>query len=202
MRGLGQADRFDLTRSQRLLLVAAWAAAEATVWPIMPDALLVPLAASRPGHWWALVLVAAGGSLGGGLLSYAVGRAAPVEPFLRRLPLVSPPMIDAASTWLAEEGPRGVRHQPLSGLPFKVFALLAGARRLPLGQFLLWSLVARGARFGTVSGSAALLGRALAPRLRAFGWLLLPLWGVVFLVGLRQTTEAWERRGLRGERPD
>jgi membrane protein YqaA with SNARE-associated domain len=168
----------------------------------MPDALLVPLAASRPGHWWRLALVAAGGSLGGGLLSYAAGRAAPVEPLLRRLPMISPPMTAAATTWLAAEGPRGLRHQPLSGLPFKVFALLAGSRRLPLGQFLLWSLAARGARFVAVSGTAALLGRALAPRLRACGWLLLLLWGVVFLLGLRQTTQAWERRGLHGERPD
>jgi membrane protein YqaA with SNARE-associated domain len=191
-----------LSRSQRLALVAVWSAAEATVWPLMPDAVLVPLAASWPGDWWRLALAAAIGSLSGGLVSYTAGLVGSVERPLRRLPLIRPAMIAAATTWLAEEGPAGLRHQPLSGLPYKVFALLAGAGRLPLGPFLFWSLLARGARFAAVSGTAALLGRALSPYLSRHGWLLLLLWTAVFLAGLRQTVLAWERRRAKGDPQD
>ena len=171
-----------------------WSLAEATCWPIMPDAALVPLAAARPADWWRLALAAAAGSLAGGGLSYLVGRAAAVEPVLTRLPLIRPAMVAAAEAWLAEEGPAGVRHQPLSGLPFKVFALLAGARRIPPAPFLGCAMAARGARFLAVSGAAALLGRLFEPILRRHPRLLLTLWSVVFALGLRRTVAAWEKR--------
>ena len=54
------------------LLVGARSIAEATVWPIMPDALLVPLAFARPRDWWRLVLASAVGTALGGALTPSV----------------------------------------------------------------------------------------------------------------------------------
>lgn len=176
-------------------LVGLWALAEATVWPIMPDAALAPLAAARPAAWWRLAAVAAAGSALGGLLSYLVGRWRPVEPLLARLPLVRPPMAAAATRWLADEGSAGLRHQPLSGLPFKVFALLAGRQRQPLLGFLAWAVLVRGLRFLAVAGGAALLGARCEGLVRRRGWPLALLWGLAFLLGLRHTVGQWERRG-------
>jgi membrane protein YqaA with SNARE-associated domain len=180
--------------SGRLALVAAWSAAEATIWPFLPDAALVPLAVARPGEWWRLVTAAAAGTLAGGLVSYTVGRVGPAELLLSRLPLVRPAMVRAASGWLAAEGAAGLRHHPLSGVPFKVFALLAGSSRQPPGPFFCWALAVRGARFAAVSALAALLARPLAPLLQRTGPLLLLLWSLAFLAGLRQTVRSWERR--------
>ena len=176
-------------------LVGLWAVAEATLWPIMPDAALTPLAAAYPAAWWRLAATAAAGSALGGLLSYLVGWRLPVEPLLARLPLVRPPMAAAAARWLADEGPAGLRHQPLSGLPFKVFALLAGRQRLPLLPFLGWAVLVRGLRFLAVAGGAALLGARFDQLVRRWSRPLVLLWSVAFLLGLWQTVRQWERRG-------
>src|SRR2546428_12389145 len=122
-----------------------------------------------------------------------MGGREPVGSLLRRLPVVRPAMVAAAEAWLAGEGPAGVRHQPLSGLPFKVFALLAGARRVAPVPFFGCAAAARGARFLGVCGAAALVGHGLGGPVRRHPRVLLGLWGVAFAVGLRRTVEAWER---------
>jgi len=100
-------------------------------------------------------------------------------------------MISEADRWLADEGPRGVIRQPLSGVPFKVFARLAGGRDLPIGAFLSWALAARGTRFVAATLPTALLGWR-------YGWLrrrvliVSVLWGLVFGVGLWRTVLSWE----------
>jgi membrane protein YqaA with SNARE-associated domain len=175
-------------------LVLLWSMAEATVWPLMPDAALVPLAAARPAEWWRLALLAAVGSAVGGAISYAVGRVARLGCLLGLLPMVRPAMVTAADAWLTREGASAVRRQPLSSLPFKILALLAGARRVPLGPFLCWTIAARGARFLIASGLAALLARRFQPLVRRYPRALMLLWGILFLVGLRRTVLVWERR--------
>jgi membrane protein YqaA with SNARE-associated domain len=168
--------------------------AEATVWPLMPDAALVPLAAARPAEWWRLALLAATGSAVGGVIGYAVGRVARLGWLLDLLPLVRPAMVATADSWLAREGASAVRRQPLSSIPFKVLDLLAGARRVPLGPFLFWTITARGARFLIASGLAAVLARRFQSLVRRYPRGLMLLWGILFLVGLRRTVLAWERR--------
>src|SRR5581483_4423440 len=136
---------------------------------------------------------ASAGTTIGGLIMHVVGRRGQAEPLLAHLPLVHLPMVTAATHWLANEGSRGLRHPPLSGLPYKVFGLQAGALGLPLGEFLAWSLAARGARFLTVSGLAALISHSLGGRVQRLGWPLLGVWSVVFLLGLRFSVRSWER---------
>ena len=170
----------------------SWAVAEATCWPIMPDAVLVPLAAAQPRRWWRLALSAAAGSTLGGCLSYALGRLVPTRPLLARLPLVRPRMVSTTDAWLAEGGAAALRRQPLSGLPFKIFAMLAGERRMLLLPFLGWALLARGSRFFTVTALSALAGHHFASLVRRHPGPLLLLWSVLFLLGLRRTVQRWE----------
>jgi membrane protein YqaA with SNARE-associated domain len=166
----------------------------------MPDAALVPLAASRPADWWRLALAAAGGSVFGGTASYLAGRWRGSGPPWSRLPMVRPAMLNAAGAWLADEGPSGLRHQPLSGVPFKVFAVIAGARGLPLLPFVGWALAVRGTRFGLVCLVSALLGRPLRPLLRRHPRPMLLIWSAAFALGLRRSVRSWEQRE-RGDHP-
>ena len=198
MRGWHPGNRLLTHPGSARALVFIWSFAEATVWPVMPDAALVPLAAARSAAWWRLVLVATLGTLVGGLVSYLVGRVRPAEALLARLPLVRPAMARQARAWLAAEGAAGLRHQPLSGLPYKVFAVQTGALGLPLGPFLGWTLLARGSRFLGVGATVAALGARFRSPLRRYAGPLLLAWCVVFTLGLRQTVRAWERRGLEG----
>jgi membrane protein YqaA with SNARE-associated domain len=188
----------------RLLVTLLWAVAEATIWPFMPDAILVPLALARPRSWWRLVLAATLGTTLGGMISYLLGGRWPgrVTPdweaseraAIERLPLVRPAMVAAADRWLAEDGPRGAWRQPASGIPMKVFARLAGLRGLPTVRFLLWAVMARSVRFTVAAGGAALLSRAFGQHIQRWYWSLTLLWALIFGVGLWRAVAFWERR--------
>jgi len=177
-------------------VVFGWAVGEATLQPFMPDAIIVPLALAYPNAWWRLSIAAMLGSTVGGAVSYGLGKRANTSgaKTVGRLPLVRPAMVAATDRWLTTEGPRGVVRQPLTGVPFKVFARLAGARGLPLGRFLVWALVARGPRFLLASGAAALVGRRAEPFGRRGLSGLIIAWWIVFAVGLWRTVAYWERQ--------
>jgi membrane protein YqaA with SNARE-associated domain len=179
-------------------LAFGWAVGEATVLPIMPDAVLVPLALARPASWWRLSLAAMLGSSVGGAVSYwRGGRSPTTTETVAGLPLVRPAMVAAAERWLASMGPRGILRQPLSGVPFKVFARLAGARHLPLGAFLAWAVLGRGARFLAMSGLAAAIGARWPGPVRRHIVAISVLWGIVFGATLWRTVAYWERQTSR-----
>jgi membrane protein YqaA with SNARE-associated domain len=163
-------------------------------WPLMPEAILVPLAAARPRRWLPLAGAAVLGSATGTAVSYAIGRAGHADELLDHLPLVRPGMVRAARTWLASEGAFGVRHQPLSGLPVKVFALVAASSGVSLPAFLVCAATARGARFVGVCAGAALVGNVLRSPIERWPKLFLAGWCVAFAVGLRRTVGTWEQR--------
>ena len=173
------------------LLVGAWSVAEATVWPIMPDALLVPLAFARPRAWWRIVLAAAGGTALGGAWTYRAGRRQSSGGAAWQPPLVRPRMVAAVRGWLASEGARGVRRQPASGVPFKVFAHEAGAMGVPLAPFLGWAVGTRTVRFAVAAGGAALAGQLLPRAITSRPFLLLATWCLVFAGGLWRTVGVW-----------
>ena len=67
-----------------------------------------------------LALAAAAGSMAGG----AVGWWAAAQGWSWPLPLTTPRMHAAVGGWL-EQGAAGIAHQPLSGVPYKVFVAAA-----------------------------------------------------------------------------
>lgn len=176
-------------------LVLTWAVAEATAWPIMPDAVLVPLALRRPASWWRLVVAAALGTTAGATLTYTLARRHPDRATIERLPLVRPAMVVAVERWLATEGTRGVWRQPATGVPFKVFARVAGLHGLPLGPFLFWGVAARSVRFGLMAGLAALVGRRLERAVARQYWSLTLAWFSVFGFALWRLVSYWSWRG-------
>jgi membrane protein YqaA with SNARE-associated domain len=172
-----------------------WAVAEAVVWPLMPEAVLVPLAAARPRGWWQLAMAAELGSALGGAGSYAIGCTPRTGWWLAHLPLVRPAMVDAARDWLREEGGGGVLHQPLSGVPVKVFALVAASSGVRLPTFLVWATIARGARLFLVCAASALVGKMLRRSIERRPRLFLAAWIAAFGVGLWRMELSWKQRG-------
>ncbi len=109
-----------------------WAVAEATFWPIVPDALLIPLAAGAHRRYGRVLAATVLGMALGGIGIYLFAFYAPqtAEGLLPRLPVIQPFMLTAANLALDQQGAFAFVTQPWSGVSFKVYAILGGARGL------------------------------------------------------------------------
>lgn len=149
----------DLATSRRgPALLFSWAAAEALLFPVIPDLAIGLLAAAAPRRFVPLAVAGAAGSVVGGLVAYGLGAAGLVPPLL---PLVTAGMAETAHALLAESGAAGVWAQPLSAVPYKAFAFAAPAHGVALLPFLAVTAVGRGARMLAVAAVLAALGAAL-----------------------------------------
>lgn len=136
-------------------LVAVWALAEAIVWPLVPELVLFALLLAAPRAGLRLVPTGVLASMAGGLLTLMLGAAAPSAP------LVTDRMRAAVHVETMAEGAAAVRHQPLSGIPFKAYAAGAGRAGVPPVAFLAAATESRGLRIGLVGAGLALAGAAL-----------------------------------------
>ncbi len=137
------------TRGWRLLdlplwLGFCWGAAEATFFFVVPD-LVITLAALfslRRAAGQLAVVVA--GSIVGGLLLYSLAGAhhGITRAVVEDVPFVRPAMFERVSRDLDTHGVWGLCEGPLSGIPYKVYAVQA-AGRIPPVTFALVSIPAR-----------------------------------------------------------
>ncbi|MGH2775703.1 MAG: YqaA family protein [Actinomycetota bacterium] len=184
----------DLAESPTALrLCFMWGFLEGFLWPIIPEFVLVPLAFVAPRRSVVLVGSTLAGSVCGGMLAYVLSLTVAGPWMLERAWLVTDPMRAAATSWLEQSGPLGLLHQPLSGVPYKVFGLQAGAHMDPV-SFAVVSSVVRGGRMAVVALIAAGLGRILGRFDRALE-IVLPtltaLYFIVFALGLFIALLVW-----------
>jgi 1-acyl-sn-glycerol-3-phosphate acyltransferase len=174
-----------------LVLVATWAFAEAVAWPIIPDVLIFPLVLAAPRRWFLISAVALAASLSGGLVAYMCGASSAGSELLHAAPVVTDRMIDVARSTLQERGAFGLLAQPLSGIPYKVFAFQAAPSGLGVVEYLGMSALARGSRFM----AAALLGAGSGTLLRRiwerFFSKFLVLYTIGFGIGLARVVYHW-----------
>lgn len=173
--------------SKAVFLVFAWGFAEALWWPIIPDFVVAPLALVAPRRFAVLALAATAGSVGGGAAAYLLGNGSSIA---EGLPLVTARMTSQAAA-LMESGPAALLHQPLSGIPYKVFAYGAQAAGLALPSFLAWTAAARGARLLAVGLGFAIGGAALGKVWPRFIVPFLVAYSTLFALGLRATYQMW-----------
>jgi membrane protein YqaA with SNARE-associated domain len=147
-----------LTLYRRVLALAAspyagwWLAliafAEASFFPIPPDAMLVPMALARPRHAWRYATICTAASVAGGVLGYLIGYA--VFDQLAR------PILDiygygaAYAAFQAKFQQYGlwiILIKGLTPIPYKIVTIAAGAAKFAFGPFMAASLLTRGARF-------------------------------------------------------
>ncbi len=130
-------------------IALAWGLAEGTFFFIVPDVFLSFNAlkdwrqATRACFW---VL---GGALIGGAIMFAWGASNPVsaEKFLEHVPAISHELLQEVNGQVKEDGVLATFAGPVSGRPYKVYGVYAGATGLSFPMFLLISMPARLIRF-------------------------------------------------------
>lgn len=176
--------RFVVSRAG-LVIMFLWAAAEATVWPIIPDFLLVPMALGARRRTARPFLAALAGMALGGSVTFLVASAAPDRTLslLRHLPLVTNAQIGHARARLLNDGALAFWSQPWSGIPFKVWAVLAGGMHLDAPLVIPTFILARGLRMAVFAAVAGLLASWFTRFFRDFSLFLAVIYVVFFLYG-------------------
>lgn len=126
----------------------AVAVAEASVFPLPPDTLLVPMALARPRRAFLYAAIATLGSVLGGAVGYFIG----YELFAKLAqPILHFYHYEAAFTAFQhkfiEYGAAIILIKGLTPVPYKIVTIAAGAARFNFPLFMLLSLITRGARF-------------------------------------------------------
>jgi membrane protein YqaA with SNARE-associated domain len=139
--------------------LALIAFAEASCFPIPPDALLIPMALARPDRAWRLALVCTVASVAGGALGYYIGYA--VFDQLAR-PLIAfygyGPRFAAFQAMYAQYGVWIILIKGLTPIPYKIVTIASGAAHFDFAVFMAASAVTRGARFFAVAALLRFFG--------------------------------------------
>lgn len=157
---------YDWTMSLSAHPNALWALAfvafiESSVFPIPPDLLMIPMIIAMPHRAFLIAGICLCASVLGGLLGYAIGALAFEsigQPILTMLGKE-----DAAGEFNQRFNDMGFWPVLIAGLtpfPYKVITIMSGWTAMPLGTFIITSIIARGLRFFII---AALLWKFGAP---------------------------------------
>jgi len=136
---------------------AAWwlaliAFAEASFFPIPPDALLVPMALAKPRTAWRFAAICTVASVAGGALGYLIGFAVfdqIAQPILRLYGYGA--AYAAFQAKFQEYGLWIILIKGLTPIPYKIVTIAAGAARFDFALFMLASVLTRGSRFFLVA---------------------------------------------------
>jgi membrane protein YqaA with SNARE-associated domain len=130
------------------LWLFCFAFAEASFFPIPPDALLIPMILARPRRAWWLAGICTLGSVLGALLGYWIGAA-----LLNQVAMPVVRFYHAEHAYLAflafyaRWGFWAILIKGLTPIPFKLVTIAAGAAHFDLSTFVLACLITRGGRF-------------------------------------------------------
>ncbi|TLP46783.1 DedA family protein [Cohaesibacter sp. CAU 1516] len=151
---------------------------ESSVFPIPPDALLIPMVIAKREKAWLYAAICTAASVLGGLLGYIIGAflfdqlAQPILSFYG--------YADKFASFTERYNEWGVWIVLIAGLtpfPYKVITIASGATGLAMPVFLVASVIARGIRFLAVAALLYWLG----PPIRDF---IEKRLGLVFTVSL------------------
>ena len=145
---------------------------EATFFPAPTEAMLLALCISRPRRAWWFAGLAAVGSAAGGVIAYYLGAAmfAQIgEPLLawlgfsEYLPDVADGYRDNA--WLA------LVTSAYTPIPYMLYTMAAGAFAVPLGVFVVASVIGRALKYAPIAVAGAIFGPSVRRLLlRYAGW--------------------------------
>lgn len=132
-----------------VLVLAVLSFSEAIFFPVPPDPLLIGIAVRQPEAALWLAAVATVSSVAGALVGHWLG-----QRFGRRLlfRFVSARRVEMAERMFMKHGAWAVAVAAFTPIPYKVFAISAGALNLDRRSFILASLIGRGGRFFLLGG--------------------------------------------------
>jgi membrane protein YqaA with SNARE-associated domain len=137
----------------RRLVAGLWGFAEATLFFFVPDVYLSRIALIDLRGALRSCLWARAGAVAGGALMFAWGRAdaGAAERALDRVPAISATAIQEVGRSIGERGAVAVFLGPLTGTPYKIYAVESATAGLSLARFLAISVPARLLRFALVT---------------------------------------------------
>jgi membrane protein YqaA with SNARE-associated domain len=132
---------------------ALWGFAEATLFFIVPDVFLTFLAIRGVRVGLLGCAAAVVGALIGGVIMYRWGARDQdgAQAVLKRLPAINAGEVSRVREHVERSGFGALFLGPMTGTPYKIYAVEAGGRGLSLPAFLLVSVPARGTRFVAVT---------------------------------------------------
>jgi hypothetical protein len=148
-------EKFFLARESNWL-VACWAAAEAVIWFVIPEFLLILLVFMKVRRKRELVIYDVAGTVVGTMIAIGLRFS---NDTLVSLPYVTLTMIEKVNDWFSAWGVWGVFFQPFSGVPYKVFNAVASDYMLFIPAYIFLAVVARMIRYLMIYG----VGVALYP---------------------------------------
>ena len=180
---------YDWTLSLAAHPRAMWALAvvafvEASVFPIPPDVLMIPMIIAAPKRAFRIATVATAASVLGGLVGYAIGWGLfesvgrPVLEFYGK-----GAYFDEFAQRYNDWGAWMVLVAGLTPFPFKVITILSGATQLSLPVFVIASVLARAGRFFLVAGLLYAFGAPIRDFIERYLGLLTVLFVVLLLGG-------------------
>lgn len=149
---------YDWTMTQAQGRNALWVLAvvafiESSVFPIPPDVLMIPMILAQPRRAWLIAGVATLASVLGGMLGYGIGYffyEGIGQPILESLGKAD--SMAAFNDKFNGVGFWAVLIAGITPFPYKVITIMSGWTAMPLGTFIVTSIVARAFRFFVVAG--------------------------------------------------
>ncbi|MFO1037163.1 MAG: YqaA family protein [Geminicoccaceae bacterium] len=143
--------------AERALAVVAFL--ESSIFPIPPDAMVVPMVLAKPQAAWRIATIATVASVVGGLAGYAIGHFlyATLGQWIIGVYGLGTKFEQFAATW-NEWGVWIILIKGLTPIPYKLVTIASGVAGFPLLPFVLASIVTRGARFFLLAGLLKLYG--------------------------------------------
>jgi len=172
-----------------LWALAAVAFIESSFFPIPPDILLIPMVLATPRRAWLIAGVATVSSVLGGLFGYFIG--AVLFDSVGQAVFDFYGKADSVAEFNARFNEYGIWAVLIAGMtpfPYKVITIMSGWTGLSIPAFIIFSIIARGARFFMVAGLLWWFGEPIRLFIEKYlGWLfaafLILLIGSFFLVG-------------------
>ena len=133
--------------------------AEASCFPVPPDALLIPMVLARPDRAWYFAPVCTLASVAGGALGYFIGAQLYDSVGMWLIHLYGyGQKVEAFREAYRQWGAWIILLKGLTPIPYKIVTIASGAAKFSFPVFMAASLVTRGARFFLVAALLRVFG--------------------------------------------
>ena len=145
-----------------LWALAIVAFAESSFFPIPPDILLIPLIIAKPRNAYLIALIAMIASVLGGGLGYYIGLK-----LYETIGIIIINFYHAQQIFLEFQaqfnkyGAAAVLFAGVTPFPYKIITISSGIAGMPIYQFFIFSIIARGARFFIIAILLRLYGEPI-----------------------------------------
>lgn len=174
----------DHPHAQPALFFIAFA--EATVFPIPPDVLLLAMAVAAPTKALRFALICTVGSVAGGIVGYLIGWGlwGQIDAlFYQYIPGFSEEKFAVMAQKFADNTFLTIFTAGFTPIPFKIFTVTAGAALVPFMAFLIGAALSRALRFFILSGLIRLFGASIKQWIDRY-FNLLTIVGTALLIAL------------------